>query len=160
MESQSLIEISPQSLAGDDSGQPLETSPDTAQQNFSVFAPVDKTHIKMVIHGAHSTAVRCAKLDTGAQANILSGQVVDELSLKPRAYDGPNVLSLGESIKPLGAVDLVWSVIDRHKTYTTEFLVIDKANSNGFDALIGEDTLKSIGFFMKNVDVWFSSLGE
>lgn len=144
--------------------QHIDAVSETTQPITSVVTPNDNvvvTHIKMVFHRHDETFIRIGKLDTAAEANIISQQVVEELGLQPKAYKGEASLSsIGGNVQPLGVLHLDWNVRGKSKTYTNEFFVISKDQSKSFDILICEETIKSIGFFKKNVEVWCLGLEE
>ncbi|KAL9046863.1 MAG: hypothetical protein Q9214_000412 [Letrouitia sp. 1 TL-2023] len=151
-------------LAVDDPRQHIDAVSETTQPITSVVTPNDHVvvmQIKMAIHRHGKTFIRIGKLDTAAEANIISQQVVEDLGLQPEAYKGEESLSsIGGSVQPLGVLNLDWNVMGKSKTYTDEFYVISKEQSKAFDILISEETIKSIGFFKKDVEVWCLGLEE
>lgn len=112
----------------------------------------------MVIHASHDRlATRIAKLDTGSKFNVISHDVIEELSMKMGSYSGPEVNPIGEGppIMPIGTVRLEWHIMTRKKTYSTEFLVFRAHQSTSFDMLLSEDEIATIGFYKVNDEVWF-----
>ncbi|KAL9611480.1 MAG: hypothetical protein Q9167_003878 [Letrouitia subvulpina] len=164
MEAPSLIKTLVQALAVDDPRQHIDAVSETTQPITSVVTPSDHvvvTQINMAFHRNGRTFIRIGKLDTAAEANIISQQVVEDLGLQPEAYnDNFSLSSIGGSIQPLGVLKLDWNVMGKTKTYTNEFFVVNKNQSKAFDILISEGTIKSIGFFKKNVEVWCLELKE
>ena len=142
--------------AGDDSTSLGIALPATQQSSLAGSVNLWKSQLKMVIHHSDNTSfrTRCCKLDIGSCANLLSQQVVDDLGMIYQPYDGDNLRSIGAVFSPVGVIHLEWHVMNRNKTYTTKFFVIDKDLSMSFDALIGEETIQEIGFYSVNRDVF------
>lgn len=90
---------------------------------------------------------RVAKLDTASKMDVISEDVVISLRLPQKDYSGPWVLPIGPSICPIGQVEFDWHVSGRHKTYTNTFAVLDRKSSKDFDLLLGEETIRKIGFY-------------
>lgn len=102
-----------------------------------------------------SVIMRRAKLDTGAQVDVLSEDVVNVVGVQMKPYDGPSLNTLGkETIRPLGKVSLEWHISGKLKTYTTDFLVVSAVDSCYFDVLLIDKTIGEIGFYTINHDVW------
>lgn len=98
---------------------------------------------------------RMAKLDTGAEVDVMSQAVYNVLDVKMDVYDGPPIKAFGNTyIKPLGQVKVDWRVSQKFKTYTSQFLVFDDSLSKDFDVLLGDNTIKKVGFFERNHAVW------
>ena len=135
------------SLSGQDS-----SSSDTSQQ------PWFERVFYMAIHlngGRIKQRVTC--LDTGADVDVISHQVVEDLGLQPEKYTGNCIYPLGGEYHPEGQVTLSWHVAGFFKTYTTPFLVFNDQYSKDFDVLLGRHTIKKIGFYEKRKGVWFSA---
>ncbi|KAL8861931.1 MAG: hypothetical protein Q9178_001801 [Gyalolechia marmorata] len=111
----------------------------------------------MIIHVGERNAQRVTCLDTGSDFDVISHQVVVDLGLQPEKYTGERVKPLGGIYDPEGQITLDWHVLGFNKTYTTTFAVFSNHYSEGFDVLLGRHTIKKIGFYKKESDVWFSS---
>ena len=107
----------------------------------------------MIIHPQNAQRVTC--LDTGADLNVISHRVVEDLKLQTEEYEGAAVKPVGGSYQPERQITLSWNVLNFPKTYTTTFAVFDERHSTDFDILLGRFTIKKIGFFKKDTSVWF-----
>lgn len=115
-----------------------------------------KRSFHMVIHLAEGeNALRVTCLDTGADVNVISIDVVNCLGLDKEQYQGPPLKPIGGTYLPQWQVTLDWHVARFHKTYTSTFAVLDKAHSADFDILLGKKTVEDIGFYHINGNVWF-----
>ena len=123
-----------------------------------ILPPGWKTMVKMVIHQSNKEQfkIRIAKLDTGSWFDVLSESVANDLGMKWETYDGADLAPLGPNIKPLGQLTLDWHVIGKLKTYTTTFVILDNHTTRGFDALLSDDTIGKIGFFVVNPEVFYA----
>ncbi|KAL8851885.1 MAG: hypothetical protein Q9221_003208 [Calogaya cf. arnoldii] len=111
----------------------------------------------MVIPGMERNEVRVTCLDTGADIDVISHQVVEDLGLQTEEYTGGIIRPLGSTYQPEGQVTLSWHVSGFSKTYTTTFVVFNEKYSKDFDILLGRFTIQKIGFYKKDTNVWFSS---
>ena len=101
------------------------------------------------------SVARRAKLDTGASVDVMSQAVVKTLDVEMDDYDGPPIKAFGNTyIKPLGQVKVDWHVSQKYKTYTSQFVVFDDSLTEDFDVLLGDNTIKRVGFFKRNHAVW------
>ncbi|KAI4262254.1 MAG: hypothetical protein L6R42_002567 [Xanthoria sp. 1 TBL-2021] len=115
-----------------------------------------KRSFYMVIHLAKGEdALRVTCLDTGADVNVISIDVVNSLGLDKEQYQGPRLKAIGGTYLPQWQVTLDWHVARFHKTYTSTFAVLDEAHSADFDILLGKKTVEDIGFYHINGNVWF-----
>ena len=131
---------------------PIQNGTDSAQR--SEF----KTTFKMVIHRGRAdgqVSLRIAKLDTAADFDVLSEEVVTSLGMPMDKYTGPSLSPLGPPINPIGEIQLDWHIANREKTYTTRFAVLNNNHSRGFDALFGRETIERVRFYSVNDKVWF-----
>lgn len=137
---------------------------DTNKQARSSRGPTRfKTHFYMMIHlSAGEVKMYICKNDSASSVNILSRQVVKSLGMTMESYDvdGPAVAPMGPLIQPIGKITLDWHVLGKTKTYTTEFIVLDDDATRGFDALLSADTIREIGFYFINDEVWFCESGD
>lgn len=121
-----------------------------------------RTQFYMMVHipgGAIKTYI--CKIDTASKVNVLSQQVVTSLGMTMEPYEGNAVAPLGNGlIQPIGRLTLEWHVRGKNKTYKTDFVVLDDDSSRAFDALLSEDTVGEIGFYLINHKVWFCDLGD
>ncbi|KAL8917294.1 MAG: hypothetical protein Q9172_005920 [Xanthocarpia lactea] len=108
----------------------------------------------MIIHLNDHTAQRVTCLDTESDLDVMSHQVVVDLGLQPEKYTGAQVKPLGGSYAPEGQITLDWHVLGFLETYTTTFAIFNDQYSEGFDILLGRHTIKKIGFYQKDGDVW------
>ncbi|KAL8755120.1 MAG: hypothetical protein Q9184_004893 [Pyrenodesmia sp. 2 TL-2023] len=123
--------------------------------------PVEKT-FHMVIHlPGNGSATRVAELDTGSGADLIGHDVVESLHLRKEKYCGDPLSPLGSgSFMPEWQVTLDWYIPKfRSKTYTTTCAVMDEKYSE-FDVLLGLSTIKKVGFWKKNTDVWVLRTGD
>ncbi len=111
----------------------------------------------MGIHHKDHIKQRVACLDTCADVDAISHQVVVDLGLQPEKYTGKCIHPLGGEYRPEGQITLSWHVVGFHKTYTTPFLVFNDQYSKDFDVLLGRYTIKKIGFYKKNKSVWLTT---
>lgn len=117
--------------------------------------------LKMVLYPPNGRpGTRIGKLDTGSKVNVISQKVMDTLGIKIEPYEGPDLTPIGPNIRPLGSITLDWHVMTRKKTYTTTFVVLNTSLSEGFDILLGEETIREIGIYQDNRDVFFLNLTE
>ncbi|KAL8893318.1 MAG: hypothetical protein Q9192_005388, partial [Flavoplaca navasiana] len=117
-----------------------------------------KRTFHMVVHLSndnHSIRVTC--LDTGADINVISIDVVDSLHLAKEPYQGPPLKPIGGTYLPEWQVRFDWHVAHRTKTYTSIFAVLDKDHSGDFDILLGKGTVEDVGFYKVNSRVWFNA---
>ncbi|KAL9638883.1 MAG: hypothetical protein Q9204_001330 [Flavoplaca sp. TL-2023a] len=135
-------------------GQPSSSRDPSPQRRFQrVFY--------MIIHGKQQNQQqnqqRVACLDTGADLDVISHQVVEDLGLQTEKYEGGAVRPLGGSYQPERQITLSWHVAKFQKTYTTKFAVFGEQYSKDFDVLLGRFTIEKIGFYQKAPNVWFSA---
>lgn len=115
-----------------------------------------RTIVMMVIHKLDGqTLNRVAKLDTGAEENIISQQVVDKLGLVVHEYTGGPLQSVGSSIFPKGRVSFEWHVARKTKTYNTSFAVLPTSLCDHFDILLSAEEIEKIGFFKVDNTIFF-----
>ena len=126
--------------------------PDNKIQSLDEKQPADeyKSTFKLIIHRNEDFIMRLGKLDTGATVNAVSNTVVSALDMQTEVYDGPSIDPVGKTFKPDRKVTFNWHVSQFPKTYTNEFLVIPDEISEGFDILLGDSTIKEIGFYKRN----------
>ena len=98
---------------------------------------------------------RVAKLDTGAQSNVIRRQIVTDLGLVTRRYFGPKLEPVGPAIEPEGEVSFDWHVSGKQATYNTGFAVLNDALCNGFEILLGEPEIGRIGFYNVDSKIFF-----
>ncbi|KAL8840381.1 MAG: hypothetical protein Q9176_003874 [Flavoplaca citrina] len=112
----------------------------------------------MVLHLAkEGDATRVTCLDTGADINVISIDVVNSLQLAKEPYQGPALKPIGGTYLPEWQVRFDWHVAHRTKTYTSIFAVLDKDHSADFDILLGKGTVEDVGFYKVNSRVWFNA---
>ncbi|KAL8733770.1 MAG: hypothetical protein Q9166_001964 [cf. Caloplaca sp. 2 TL-2023] len=129
-------------------GSPEASSTTTATQFKRAF--------RMVIHlGRDDTAQRLTTLDTGADVNLISLDVVKELGLHRDPYKGEPLKAFGTNFTPQWQVKFDWHVAKFSKTYRTTFAVCDVERSKEFDILLGEGCIKDVGFYTVNSSVWY-----
>lgn len=116
-----------------------------------VAAPVWKTTFKIVIHRRDTSIMRVAKLDSGANVDVMSKRVADSLGMKLEPYFGEDNLALGGRKTPLGQLTLDWHVMGKGRTYTSTFLILDVEN---FDVLLGDKTIGEVEFNAPNTAKW------
>ncbi|KAL8723948.1 MAG: hypothetical protein Q9181_007062 [Wetmoreana brouardii] len=115
-----------------------------------------KRAFRMAIHMANDEiAQRLTCLDTGADVDVISIDVVESLRLRKERYRGPPLKPLGSSYVPEWQVTFDWHVANFHKTYTSTFAVLDDRHSSDFDVLLGRVSVEGIGFYEVNDKVWF-----
>lgn len=112
-----------------------------------------KRIFRMAIHQPKQRFRMCC-LDTGADTDVISLDVVEELGLKKDAWEGGKLYPLGEALTPEWQVTFDWHVAEFPKTYNSTFAVLDKKHSRDFDVLLGHKTIEEIGFWIKNGRVW------
>lgn len=121
-----------------------------------------RTQFYMMVHipgGAIKTYI--CKIDTASKVNVLSQQVVTSLGMTMEPYYGGRVAPLGGGlIQPMGRLTLDWHVRGKNKTYETDFVVLDDDSTKDLDALLSEDTVGEIGFYLINDAVWFCESGD
>ncbi|KAL8706189.1 MAG: hypothetical protein Q9201_000767 [Fulgogasparrea decipioides] len=120
-------------------------------------APEFEQSFRMVIHVHDEIALRIACLDTCADMDLISIQVVEDLGLCKERYKGPAIKPLGGSYVPEWLVTFDWHVAKFRKTYKTTFAVLSHEYSVDFDVLLGKKSIKEIGFYQKDHKVWFST---
>ena len=105
-------------------------------------------------------ATRVGKLDTAASANVMSQAVFSSLGMNMEAWDGPALKPMGngDSLIPLGKLNIDWHVSGKCKTYTSDFAILEHSLSKDFDVLLGEHTMQEVGFYTHNYNVWFLGL--
>ncbi|MCJ1383424.1 hypothetical protein MMC17_006538 [Xylographa soralifera] len=103
---------------------------------------------------------RLGKLDTGADVNLICNEIVRELGIKIEKFHGAPLRGVGYTIEPEGKATIVWNVVGKAKTYTDEFLVLNEDQARGFDCLIGEETIKRVGFLKRDHDVYWLEYGH
>ncbi|KAL8878802.1 MAG: hypothetical protein Q9198_003464 [Flavoplaca austrocitrina] len=142
------------------SDQPGRSSSNASEpSNTSSHSELTKS-FRMIIHlpeGMFRSRLAC--LDTCSDVDVVSHQVVDSLHLETEKYTGIAIKPLGPATnvyKPERKVKIDWHVAKFHKTYTTDFAVLDQAHSEEFDVLFGLETINKIGFIKKNRDIWWS----
>ena len=114
-----------------------------------------KRTFHMVIHLVNdNNATRVTCLDTGADIDVISMDVVDSLHLARKRYQGPALKPIGDTYLPEWQVTFDWHVANRTKTYTSTFAVLDKNHSKDFDILLGKDSVEEIKFYEVNPKVW------
>lgn len=115
-----------------------------------------KSSFKMVIHLAKGAdAFRLTCLDTGANVNVISIDVVNSLALAKERYQGPRLKPINGIYLPQWQVTFDWHVAKFPKTYTSTFAVLDEEHSADFDILLGEKTIGIVGFYDVNPKIWF-----
>ena len=130
---------------------PQSSSNSTEQSEF-------KLSFKMVIHTDAADGrldMRIGTNDTGSDVDLISQDVVTSLGMTAETYDGPSYLPLGPAIHPIGKIQLNWHIAGREKTYTTTFAVLNKDQSRNFDVILGKHTIREIGFYRNDSNVWF-----
>ena len=146
-----------------DTGTESDPLPDQPPAGLHVVIPSStpakwKDSFKMVIHLANEeNAQRVTCLDTGADVNVISINVVNSLGLAKERYNGPALKSIGDTYKPQWQVTFDWHVAKRKKTYTSTFAVLDEDHSGDFDILLGKATVGKYEFYVVNTNVWFST---
>ncbi|KAL8861941.1 MAG: hypothetical protein Q9178_001811 [Gyalolechia marmorata] len=120
-----------------------------------------KRSFHMVIHLPNDdNAQRVTCLDTGADIDVISINVVNTLGLAKEPYDGPALKPICGSYTPQWQVTFDWHVAERTKTYTSTFAVLDEDHSGDFDVLLGKTTVGKYDFYVVNSKVWFSTTVE
>lgn len=131
----------------------LESKVDSDSSQFSTedsVAPIKST-FKIVIHLRDTSIMRIAKLDTGADLDVMSKRVADALGIELEPYSGEDIIPLGGRIRPLGQITRDWHVMERKMTYTTTFVVLEVEE---FDILLGAKTISECGFYQINNAIW------
>ncbi|KAL8911250.1 MAG: hypothetical protein Q9171_003548 [Xanthocarpia ochracea] len=117
-----------------------------------------KHKFTMVIHLPNEdNAQRVTCLDTGADVDVISINVVNSLGLAKERYKGPALKPIGGTYTPHWQVTFDWHVAYRTKTYTSTFAVLDEDHSGDFDVLLGKETVGKHEFYLVNSNVWFST---
>lgn len=122
--------------------------------------------VRKIVQDGHSstngdTKLRVTCLDGGSDFDVISQQVVNDLGLQSEEYTGEAARPVGgASYNPEGYITLDWHVSGRVKTYKTKFTVFNTAYSEDFDVLLGRHTIKRIGFYKKNGDIWWLPADE
>jgi hypothetical protein len=84
---------------------------------------------------------RILSLDTNSDVNIVAQIVVDELGLADQIekYNGRDLKGLGSDtyVKPVGQIELTFSVVHGRKTLKKTFLVLNSKDAEEFDAIVG-----------------------
>ncbi|KAL9014675.1 MAG: hypothetical protein Q9173_000671 [Seirophora scorigena] len=133
--------------------QPLGAASSPSAPSAHCAARVFKRQFRMAIH-LPKQRFRICCLDTGADLDVISLDVVEDLGLKKDAWEGGKVYPVGESFTPKWQVTFDWHVAEFQKTYTSTFAVLDKVHSRDFDVLLGHETIENIGFYFTNGRVW------
>ncbi|KAL8799912.1 MAG: hypothetical protein Q9182_005531 [Xanthomendoza sp. 2 TL-2023] len=139
------------------------TQSSSSEHDVNYVAPERrwKTKFLMVIHLENgNTKMRVTGLDTGADTNIISIDVVDSLGLRKERYQGPQIRSMGGTYTPQWEVTFDWHVAQRQKTYTSKFAVFDEERSDDFDLLLGRMAIEACKFYVVNDKVWFHTADE
>lgn len=100
-----------------------------------------------------SRSRRRAKMDTGAEENIITVQAISDLGIKITKYSGNPLQPLGPSFRPDGEITLSWNVLGRGKIYKTRFVVVPDSMAGNFDVLIGESWIVENEALKRNSDV-------
>ena len=110
----------------------------------------------MVIHSARDekSGMRVACLDTAADVNVISLHVVESLQIPMEQYQGPRLKVFKDIYLPNWQVTYDWHVAKFYRTYTSTFVVVGKDRSRDFDILLGEKSIKDIGFYQVNCNIW------
>lgn len=109
----------------------------------------------MVVHLPRDmVATRMTILDTVAEADVISIEVVESLDLSKGKYEGPPLAMAMFFYKPEWQTTFDWHVAKFHKVYTTAFVVLDEKHCGDFDIMIGRDTIERVGFYQRNSKVW------
>ena len=132
-------------------GQPSSSSDPSPQGWF------ERT-FSIIIHAKEQNAQRVTCLDTGADLDVISHRVVEDLGLQTVKYEGDAVKPLGGSYQPERQITLSWHVLNFPKTYTTTFAVFDEKYSKDFDVLLGCFTINKIRLYRKAPNMWFSAM--
>lgn len=131
-----------------------ETTVQPEEDNF-------KNAFGMVIHlPGDESARRVCCLDTGADLDVISHEVVESLRLKKERYKGTALKPLGGHFQPEWEVTFDWHVARFHRTYTTTFVVLDEKHSGDFDVIIGRTTIQQNRFYIVNGKVWMVSAND
>ncbi|KAL8652368.1 MAG: hypothetical protein Q9226_004298 [Calogaya cf. arnoldii] len=120
-----------------------------------------KNTVRMVIllpSGEDATRVTC--LETDADVDAISIDVVKDLHLITEPYQGPLPRFFGGTYVPELQVKLDWHVPDRYKVYASTFAVFDKEHSADFDVLLGGKTIEMVGFYPINNTIWGNRADE
>jgi hypothetical protein len=80
---------------------------------------------------------RILTLDTFSDANIVAQIVVNELGLQGQIqeYNGEDIEGLGGCVRPVGQVELTFSVVGGRKTIKATFVVLSDEHAEKFDAI-------------------------
>lgn len=89
---------------------------------------------------------RILSLDTNSDVNIVAQIVVDQLGLADQIedYNGKGIKGLGRyaHVKPVGQIELTFSVVGGRKTLKKTFLVLSNEDADEFDAIGGLPLVK------------------
>ncbi|KAL8958562.1 MAG: hypothetical protein Q9193_004404 [Seirophora villosa] len=114
-----------------------------------------KRQFRMAIHlKDQQHAQRICRLDTFADLDVISQDVVEDLQLPKEKWEKGMIRPLGLFFRPEWQVTFNWNVAKFPKTYTSTFAVIPKEISTELDVLIGDSTIERIGFYNTNDAVW------
>ena len=114
-----------------------------------------KMGFAMAVHRPDGTSENCETyIDTGADADVISTNVVDSLGLTKEEYKGPPLKTAIFTVQPRWQTTFDWHVASFHKTYTTTFVVLDEEHCGDSDILIGRQSIEAVGFYKVNTDVW------
>ncbi|KAL8836806.1 MAG: hypothetical protein Q9170_002767 [Blastenia crenularia] len=96
-----------------------------------------------------------AKMDTGADDNVMSYDIYQLTGLEFTAYEGPEApfsftTGGGESIDPLGVVELECEAGIKPENFTAAFQVIEGLPHEDFDVLIGKPLMEKAHMLMVN----------
>ena len=122
----------------------------SAQSEFDHF-------FRMVIHLPNEQNERIARLSTNTDENIVSHRVIASLHLQTDMYT-EEAIRLGplatNSYKPERKITIELNIVGNPTKYTTTFAVLDEEYSDQFDVLLGLKTIRKIGFYKKNCEIW------
>ena len=93
-------------------------------------------------------------MDTGANADVISANIVKSLGLTKEEYKGDPLRMAMFTVQPRWQTTFDWHVARFAKTYTTTFVVLDEEHCGDFDVIIGRRTIEKVGFFNVNNKVW------
>ncbi|KAI4262028.1 MAG: hypothetical protein L6R42_002783, partial [Xanthoria sp. 1 TBL-2021] len=137
----------------------VRSSSNASELSNASSQPDFERAFRMVIHLPNDRdAQRMTCLDTCADIDVISHEVVESLKLETESYSGGAIKPFGPiTYKPERQVTLDWHVATFYKTYRTTFVVFNEEHSDEFDILLGRDTIKKIKFYKKNRGIWWSS---
>ena len=114
-----------------------------------------KTSFAMVVHRPDGTSPDCETyLDTGADADVISANVVSSLGLTKEEYKGPPLKTAIFTVQPRWQTTFDWHVARFPKTYTTTFVVLDEEHSGDFDIILGRRSIEALGLYRRNDNIW------